>query len=255
MTRRPYVATTAISDRGSPLRSVASGAARYKSLNLTNRHRRQLSHLDIAFNWSRHITSVKCATLITEIMNHASPDAATWAATDAHDFQQKRMMNASPSESPSRSSMCQCLRLCQTSSCFSASDRKVAPAPADTYAATASVISLVSEYIAPAPSVTVAPPSQQLPLAHTMAAVTTGVSLDTTAFCEPAMSYHSRGGLCPTGRWFTSSLGRECCACVQPGPSGTDGSHCSRACRVLRSTGPCSIAHTSVGVPSWRCRR
>ena len=59
-------------------------AARYKSLNLTNRQRRQLCHLDIAFNWSRHVTSVKCATLTAEILKHVSPvPAATCAATAA----------------------------------------------------------------------------------------------------------------------------------------------------------------------------
>ena len=57
-------------------------AARYKSLNLTNRHRRQLCHLDIAFNWSRHVTSVKCAAVTAEILKHVSPaPAATCAAT------------------------------------------------------------------------------------------------------------------------------------------------------------------------------
>ena len=59
-------------------------AARYKSLNLTNRQRRQLCHLDIAFKWSRHVTSVKCATLTAEILKHVSPvPAATCAATAA----------------------------------------------------------------------------------------------------------------------------------------------------------------------------
>ena len=44
----------------------------------------------------------------------------------------------------------------------------------------------VMEYIAPAPSVTFATPTQLLPPAHTMAAVTTCVSLDTTGVvCEP----------------------------------------------------------------------
>ena len=57
-------------------------AARYKSLKLTQRHRRQLCHLDVAFNWSRHVTSVKCDMLLVDILHHASPTlAATCAAT------------------------------------------------------------------------------------------------------------------------------------------------------------------------------
>ena len=57
-------------------------AGRYKSLNLSNRHRKELCHLDIAFNWSRHVTSVKRATLTAEIMKRVSPaPAATCAAT------------------------------------------------------------------------------------------------------------------------------------------------------------------------------
>ena len=47
-------------------------AARYKSLKLTIRHRRQLCHLDIAFNWSRHVTSVKCDVLIIDILQRTN---------------------------------------------------------------------------------------------------------------------------------------------------------------------------------------
>ena len=47
-------------------------AARYTSLKLTNRDRRQLCHLDIAFNWSLHVTSVKCDMLFIDILSHAS---------------------------------------------------------------------------------------------------------------------------------------------------------------------------------------
>ena len=77
------------------------------------------------------------------------------------------------------------------------------PAPADTYATPVPLIDHVMpalvvihtapvtedespappapvvEYIAPAPSVTISTPSQQFPPAHTMATVTTSVSLDT----------------------------------------------------------------------------
>ena len=59
------------------------------------------------------------------------------------------------------------------------------PAPTDIYAARAPVIehvgpALVTGYIAPVPPVTISTPSQQFP-AYTMAAVTTGVNLDTTS--------------------------------------------------------------------------
>ena len=66
----------------------------------------------------------------------------------------------------------------------------VAPAPAVTHAKPVPVIEYVApapdiEYIAPAPSVTFATPGQQLPPAHVMAAVTTGVSRDTTVVVNP----------------------------------------------------------------------
>ena len=35
-------------------------ASRHKSLALSNKQRRQLTHVDIAFNWSRHVTATKC---------------------------------------------------------------------------------------------------------------------------------------------------------------------------------------------------
>ena len=49
--------------------------------SVTNQ-RRQLTHLDIAFNWSRHVTVTKCEQLITEILGCLDPPpAATHAAT------------------------------------------------------------------------------------------------------------------------------------------------------------------------------
>ena len=57
-------------------------ASRHKSLALSNKQRRQLTHLDIAFNWSRHVTVTKCEQLITEILGCLDPPpAATHAAT------------------------------------------------------------------------------------------------------------------------------------------------------------------------------
>ena len=101
-------------------------AARYKSLNLTNRHRRQFCHLDIAFNWSRRVTSVKCATLTAEIMKRVSPAlAATCAAT------------ATPAPV----------------------NKYVAPAPAFFYGAIAPVI----DYVTPAPADTHAAPAPVTP--------------------------------------------------------------------------------------------
>ena len=73
----------------------------------------------------------------------------------------------------------------------------------------------VIEYITPVPSVTFATHSQQLLAAYTMAAVTTD-----TGLVNPQC--YKCGGLSPTGRWFIFSLGRVCCACGQPKPSGTD---------------------------------
>ena len=67
------------------------------------------------------------------------------------------------------------------------------PAPAVTCAAPVPVFvnvepAPVIEYIAPAPSVTVSTPSQQFLPAHTMATVTTGVSLDTTSVVDSRYS-------------------------------------------------------------------
>jgi len=42
-------------------------ASRHKSLPLTSKQRRQLLQLDVAANWARHITSVKCADFIDTI--------------------------------------------------------------------------------------------------------------------------------------------------------------------------------------------
>ena len=57
-------------------------ASRHKSFALSNKQRRQLTHLDIAFNWSRHVTATKCEQLITEILGClVPPPAATHAAT------------------------------------------------------------------------------------------------------------------------------------------------------------------------------
>ena len=73
----------------------------------------------------------------------------------------------------------------------------VALAPAVTYTAPAPVIDVapspVIEYIAPAPF---APSQQSLP-AHTIATVTTDVSLDLTSLASPAMLHHSCGGYSP----------------------------------------------------------
>ena len=44
------------------------GASRHNSLALSNKQPRQLTHLDIAFNWSRHVTATKCEQLITEML-------------------------------------------------------------------------------------------------------------------------------------------------------------------------------------------
>ena len=68
----------------------------------------------------------------------------------------------------------------------------VAPAPADT-CATHPVIEYVAPspvigYIARAPAATCSAPSQQFPPAYTMAAVTTGVNLDTTDLVNPQCS-------------------------------------------------------------------
>ena len=57
-------------------------ASRHKSLAVSNKQRRQLTHLDIAFNWSRHVTATKCEQLITEFLGClVPPPAATHAAT------------------------------------------------------------------------------------------------------------------------------------------------------------------------------
>ena len=68
----------------------------------------------------------------------------------------------------------------------------VALGPADTYA-THLVIEYVApspviEYIARAPAASCSAPSQQFPPAYTMAAVTTGVNLDTTDLVNPQCS-------------------------------------------------------------------
>ena len=69
----------------------------------------------------------------------------------------------------------------------------VRPAPADTYATPAPVTtyvmpSPVTECIAQAPPVAISTPSQQLPPAFTMAAVSTGVNLDTAGLVNPRCS-------------------------------------------------------------------
>ena len=57
-------------------------ASRHKSLALSNKQRRQLTHVDIAFYWSRHVTATECEQLITEILCCLVPPlAATHAAT------------------------------------------------------------------------------------------------------------------------------------------------------------------------------
>ena len=59
-----------------------SAASRHKSLALSNKQPRQLTHLDVTFNWSRHVTATKCEQLITEMLGCLdSPLAATYAAT------------------------------------------------------------------------------------------------------------------------------------------------------------------------------
>lgn len=44
-------------------------AARYKSLNLSNKQRRQLTHLDVAHNWARHVTAIRCEMLVEDIQS------------------------------------------------------------------------------------------------------------------------------------------------------------------------------------------
>ena len=57
-------------------------ASRHKSLALSNKQRRQFTHLDIDFNWSRQVTANKREQLITEILGGLIPPlAATHAAT------------------------------------------------------------------------------------------------------------------------------------------------------------------------------
>ena len=57
-------------------------ASRHNSLALSNKQPRQLTQLDIAFNWSRHVTATKCEQLITEMLGCLdSPLAATYATT------------------------------------------------------------------------------------------------------------------------------------------------------------------------------
>ena len=68
----------------------------------------------------------------------------------------------------------------------------------------------VIEYIVPAPSVTFATPSEHFSPAHTTAAVTTGVSLDTASVVSPR---------CATTAVQDSPIGRVCCACVHSSPS------------------------------------
>ena len=163
-------------------------AARYKSLNLTNRHRRQLCHLDIAFNWSRHVTSVKCATLTAKIKKHVLPaPAATCAATAT-------LAPVTEYVAP-------------TPTVFHAATAPmidyVTPAPADAYAAPARVIEYVApapmiKFFAPPPAATCFSPCQQLP-PNTMATVTTDARSD-TGFVNPQFSTL-------TSHWFASPLG------------------------------------------------
>ena len=47
-----------------------SAASRHTSLVLTDRQRRQVTHLDIAFNCSRHVTCATCEQIITEILDN-----------------------------------------------------------------------------------------------------------------------------------------------------------------------------------------
>ena len=92
-------------------------AARYKSLNLTNRQRRQLCHLDVAFNWSRHVTSVKCATLTAEILKHVSPvPRHALRLLRVHQFKNKmssplRRIHRSGRNSPPSNKLCACQSL------------------------------------------------------------------------------------------------------------------------------------------------
>eukprot|EP00973_Karenia_brevis_P092721 12413821-Karenia_brevis.AAC.1 len=48
-----------VSDKGAKHHSGLQVASRDKSLPLHSRLRRQLFQVDVAFSWSRHITSVK----------------------------------------------------------------------------------------------------------------------------------------------------------------------------------------------------
>ena len=84
----------------------------------------------------------------------------------------------------------------------------VARAPAVTFAAPAPVIVYgpVIEYIAPAPAATCSAPSQQFSPVYTMAAVTTGVNLDTSGLVK---SQHSVPAV------------EDCPSRIQPSASGT----------------------------------
>ena len=130
-------------------------AARFKSLKLTNRHRRQLCHLDIAFNWSRHVNSVKCDMLLIDILSHASPTTAAPAyeyVAPAHTFTDLENVLETPV-------------------------LVVHPAPAP-----------VIEYVAPAPDVTLATPAPVIEYAAPAHTVTFTAPSPVTEDVAPAPS-------------------------------------------------------------------
>ena len=103
----------------------------------------------------------------------------------------------------------------------------VVPAPAVPHAAPAPVIEYTSsapviDYMEAAPAVTLYAPSHQLPPAYNMTTDTTDDNFDITSLVNPQFSITAVEAFCATGRWFTSSFRRVCCARVQPNPSGTD---------------------------------
>ena len=91
----------------------------------------------------------------------------------------------------------------------------VTPAPADSFSTPAPVIDFVAPSpIAQATSVTHVAPSERFSPGHTMTAVTTGVSLDTTGVVSPRCSTTAVEASGPQV-YGSTSPGQICCACVQ----------------------------------------